>query len=156
MEIYLPFLGLLLIDIEDYSVFINRKWYLHTKGYLVCIKQNTGHLTRIEYLHRLILNPQKGQIVDHVNGNPLDNRRCNLRVCSQSLNVAKGRKRNNTSSKFKGVYWDRCRGKWKAAINAGGNYINLGHFTDELEAAQAYRNAAIKYYKEDVTILERI
>jgi hypothetical protein len=78
--------------------------------------------------------------VDHINHNGLDNRRENLRLCTQQQNNLNVRKRSNTSSKFKGVYWYKQRQKWAVYCCIDGKGKHLGLFTSELEAAVAYDN----------------
>jgi hypothetical protein len=89
------------------------------------------------FMHRLIMNPPPGKVVDHVNGNQWDNRRANLRVCTQAENTRNRRKSRGTS-RFKGVSWNARRRKWVAAIRLNRKAIYLGLFDDEIEAARAY------------------
>lgn len=99
-------------------------------------------------LHRVILERVTGrplartEFVDHIDGNRLDNRRANLRVATKSENGRnRGRQRNNTSG-FKGVTWEKERGKWVAAIMVGGKQAKLGRFDTPEEAYAAYCTAA--------------
>lgn len=106
-------------------------------------------------MHRFILDPPNGQQVDHVNGNRLDNRRENIRLCSHSQNMANSKKRTWTKqSIFKGVSYElfKKRGKghgmkrnakpWRVMIIVHGKRHRLGRFKTELEAALAYDIAA--------------
>jgi hypothetical protein len=93
------------------------------------------------FMHRLIMNPSPGKVVDHINGSRHDNRRCNLRECTQAENLRNKRKYRGTS-RFKGVSWDKRRRKWRAVIVHQGKAIALGFFADEVEAARAYDRAA--------------
>lgn len=86
-------------------------------------------------MHRLILDAQLGEQVDHVNRNGLDNRRANLRLCSQSQNNANRPARSGTSSKYKGVTWSRSIRRWTVQAGHGG-YV--GCFPSEEDAARAY------------------
>jgi hypothetical protein len=87
-------------------------------------------------------------LIDHINGDPLDNRICNLRLCDHSLNMAnRGAPANNTSG-VKGVVWDRSRGKWAARICVNYKTINLGRFDNIGAAASAYSKAASRYFGE--------
>lgn len=90
-----------------------------------------------EYLHRVIMQPGPGLEVDHINGDRLDNRRLNLRVCTRSSNA------KNTSTKvgYKGVHKNH-RGKWIAQITKNYNCHHLGTFRTAEEAAIAYNDAA--------------
>jgi uncharacterized protein YdbL (DUF1318 family) len=106
------------------------------------------------YMHRVVMNAQPGQYVDHINGNRLDNRRANLRLCSNAENVRHqvvkpGRKRAAIRSRFKGVYWQAQNGNWVASINTDKyKSTHLGCFTDEVEAAVAYNMAALEFHGE--------
>lgn len=112
-----------------------------------------GHVTGIVYMHRLVLGTPKGLETDHINGNGLDNRRANLRIASASqnrANMGKPRRPDGSvhTSRFKGVSWDRSRGKWQAQIRVEGRCRNLGRFDDEVSAAKAYDAAAATAWAE--------
>lgn len=104
------------------------------------------------YMHRHILGPPpfKNAQVDHVNGDGLDNRRANLRWASPSHNNMNQQKRlGGLTSRFKGVSLRKNRAKcWYAYIFFNKKQISLGYFVSEQSAAQAYNQAAIKYFGE--------
>lgn len=103
----------------------------------------------VVYLHRFIMNAPAGTDVDHRNGNGLDCRKTNLRICSHSQNQCNYRKtRSITSSIFKGVTWDKSRGLWAASIKKDRICSYLGRFTDEEDAARAYDRAAQELFGE--------
>lgn len=85
---------------------------------------------------------------DHRDRNPLNNTRGNLRPATHSLNSANKSKPLGTSSDFKGVHWDKNRGKWLVKIKVNRKTINLGRYTDEIEAAAVYAAFAIFYFGE--------
>lgn len=93
-------------------------------------------------LHRFIINAPKGFHVDHINGNPLDNRRKNLRVCTPAQNQFNSRKKSKATSKFKGVSWFKRDGCWRAYISKDWKQIHIGYFRNEISAAKAYNRIA--------------
>jgi hypothetical protein len=112
------------------------------------ISKTPGQPMRCIYLHRHLIAAPTGMHVDHRNGDGLDNRRENIRLCTKTEN-----KRNvRTSwgaSKFKGVCFDKTRGTWKAHLmSKDRRRIHIGRFPTEIEAAQAYDEAVIREYGE--------
>ena len=99
-------------------------------------------------LHRFIMNAPKGKVVDHINHNKLDNRKCNLRVCTQSQNTMNSSLRSDNSSGYTGVYWYKSRSKWLVRITVNGKCINLGYYDDLEEAVKVRKEAEIKYFGE--------
>lgn len=98
-------------------------------------------------------------VVDYINHNTLDNRRCNLRLATRSqdqmntIGLKKQvSKRQAPTSSFKGVSWSTRYGLWKASIHVDNKEIYLGRYVDEREAAQMYNRAALFYYKEYATL----
>ena len=104
------------------------------------------------YMHQLLLDVPKDKEVDHIDGNGLNNRRSNLRICYHPQNCFNRRKQFNTSSIYKGVYWNKQRHKWQAQIKFEGRRHFLGRFTNEVQAALAYNKAAKKEYGEFATL----
>jgi hypothetical protein len=102
------------------------------------------------YMHRVIVGIPIGKEVDHINGDKLDNRRSNLRICTH-LENHHNEKRVNTKTGFKGIYLYKNKygwSKWHARISVNDVYISLGYFKDKIDAALAYNKAAKKYYGE--------
>ena len=89
-------------------------------------------------MHRVIMDAPKGMHVDHINGNGLDNRRENLRLCTNSQNHMNRKTHRDSSSKYKGVSWNKRNSKWQAYIGSGIKRKNLGYFASESDAAKAY------------------
>jgi hypothetical protein len=133
-----------LVDAADYEAVIAAgPWHL--------LKGHNGKLYAYgggsRYMHRLIAQTPTGMETDHVNGDGLDNRRCNLRVATpsqNSANMGKPRRPDGSppASQFKGVCWDKTRSKWMARITVLGKCRNLGRFDCERDAALAYDRAA--------------
>lgn len=135
-----------LIDAADVDSVTRWRWAL-AKGYVIRVEYLGGgakhkRLTSI-YLHRelLGLTPGDGLEGDHINRNILDNRRGNLRKTTHAGNHQNRGATRDTSSRFRGVYWDLRRSKWQAQIKIDGKVTHLGSFDDEVEAAEAARTA---------------
>ena len=118
----------------------------NTNGYLLI---NLRHRTL--YIHRLaatafIENPMNKPCVDHINRSKSDNTINNLRWSTRSENQANIGKRSNTSSSFIGVSWKKSANKWVASIRINGRTTHLGYFSNELDAARTFNNAAIIHH----------
>ena len=100
------------------------------------------------YLHRFIMNAPQGLIVDHIDGNPLNNKRENLRLATVAENGQnRGKPATNTSG-FKGVDFHKGTGKFRAQITVNKKRITLGYFLTASDAACEYDQAAIQHYGE--------
>lgn len=88
----------------------------------------------------------KGEEIDHINGNTLDNRRGNLRIATHAQNIRNSTKPVTNTSGYKGV--TKSRGRWKAQYEINGKHVNLGHFETAEEAHQAYCRAVTKAFGE--------
>jgi len=99
-------------------------------------------------MHRAIMSAMHGMEVDHVNGNGLDNRKCNLRIATRSQNAMNSRIAKNNKSGIKGVYWNKKREKWIAKITCERREIYLGEYKKIDDAAEAYKNASAKFHAE--------
>ena len=140
-----------LVDKEDYPTIILNNWCAQKRnsgfGYYAVRSihlNNPKERVRIP-MHRQILNAPDGWEVDHINGDGLDNRKCNLRLCTRSQN---GANRHKVRGNFKGVCWySRCN-KWGASICHDRKRYHLGYFDKELEAAKAYDDKAIELFGE--------
>ena len=123
-------------DLEDYEKIKDVCWS-NKEGYV------SGRLNkRIVSIHRLIMNFPDKRIIDHIDGNPYNNRKSNLRVVTQRENMQNIRKPNKkTSSKYIGVYMSK-EGKWTASIKGKGKILYLGSFLAEVDAAKAYNKKA--------------
>lgn len=97
-------------------------------------------------LHRLIMRTPKGMVTDHINCDKLDNRRSNLRVCTNRQNILGQKVSKDNTSGYKGVSWSRGMKKWRAAISVNYKKIILGHFSEITDAAEAYLRAAKLHY----------
>lgn len=136
-----------LLDACDKHRFEKLKLYVNLSG-VVTYKFIEGKW-RIFKLSRLILDAPDELVVDHIDGNVLDNRRRNLRLCTKAQNNQNARKMKRAgTSRFKGVYWHRQNKGWSASIMADGKKHSLGTFRVEQHAADAYNSAAKRLHGE--------
>ncbi len=133
-----------LFDDDDAPEILTRRWRLHTaksgKQYAVTGKRSV-------FMHHSVISPRPGLYIDHINGNGLDNRRSNLRLCTHAENM-RNRRPQGGSSRFKGVSLNRATGKWRAGITLDGRTISLGTYENERDAAAAYDAAAARLFGE--------
>jgi hypothetical protein len=142
-----------IVDDADYEWLNQWKWFCIGKGGQRVARNEpckTGNRRQQTiYMHRAIMDASTDQIVDHINGDPLDNCRCNLRFATQAEN-SRNRKRSitNQSSNHKGVNFHKRDKRWCANIGHNGKTIFLGEFNEEIDAAKAYNDAAQKLFGE--------
>lgn len=134
-------------DLETVDSFTNT-WYARWsessgRYYIACWRD--GKQTS---LHRLILSAHPGQVVDHIDNNPFNNRRSNIRLATHSQNARNRVGVPRSSSKYKGVTFHRNTGKWQAQIRADGHYQYIGLFDDPASAARAYDDKAVELFGE--------
>jgi hypothetical protein len=140
---------IVVIDDEDFEKVKNYKWYPnrdHKRNnfYSVSSKQNKKII-----MHRIIIDAKEGEIVDHINGDTLDNRKANLRICNHSQNTMNSKKPiKGITSNYKGVSLDQNKIKYRADIMHDGKHEYLGLFETADQAAIAYNIAAVKYFGE--------
>lgn len=135
-----------MVDNEDFDLVKDINWHADKLNYA-----KTGFLKRRGQncaLHRFLMNAKKNQKIDHKDGNPLNNRRSNLRFCTSSENSCNSRKRKNTTSIYKGVSLDKKTGMWNCAISKSRKTYTLGLFSSEKEAAEAYNEKALELHGE--------
>jgi hypothetical protein len=130
-----------IFDLSDYELIKEYAWAENDQGYIV---------TKIEdksiRIHRLITDCPNSMSVDHINGDTLDNRKINLRMCENKDNVKNSRISKNNTTGYKGVTYDKNRGKYIAQIMIDRKHIALGRYDSPELAYIAYCNAADKYF----------
>lgn len=132
-----------MVDDADFELVNQYRWY-YTGGYaarkatinLQGRKRGTcKQKQKTLYLARFLMGEPIGMNVDHKNLNPLDNQRHNLRICT-------GQQNKQNVAKYKGVSWSKAAKKWHSGIRINNVSTNLGHYTEERFAAEAYNNVA--------------
>ena len=136
-----------LVD-SEYSYLSKYVWYRDSYGYAVRkVKPLGGKWTNIK-MHREIIDAPKDKFVDHINGDRLDNRRANLRLCNNSENLRNRGKNKNNACGYKGVYWKKDAKKFVAKIYDGDKSIHLGYFEFPEDGAKAYDEKAKEIFGE--------
>ncbi len=131
-----------LISKEDEHL-LKYTWRLRKRGYVYRKYQG-----KEIWLHNEIMQPPEGYVVDHINGNTLDNTRENLRVCTQLDNMKNLKLNIRNTSGVTGVNWRKDIQKWRAFIQVEGKFISLGTYTNKEDAIKARKEAEVKYFGE--------
>lgn len=151
-EIHLRTGHVALVDAADFDMLSAWKWRTlqNSKGHGYVYAVATGRKgtddTATVFLHRLLTQAPRGLMVDHINGDGLDNRRANLRVCTSGQNTTNSRKRLGCKNALKGVALNGKR--WAATIRHDGQVHHLGRFRNPEAAAVAYDDAARRLHGE--------
>jgi len=140
---------------NNYEIIIDTEDCFYLKNCLLSISKEKNYIYPVFYfnktrkrLHRIIMNCPKEMVVDHINGDTLDNRKCNLRVCTNAQNIMNSFPHKNKSCEFKGVCFSKKYKKWQSQITFEKKNYFLGYFENKVDAAIVYNNAAIKYFGE--------
>lgn len=137
------------VDADNFERLSKYKWHLCANGYPCrSIYESSTQKTKHSTMHREIMAAQKGEQVDHIDRNRLNNTRGNLRICNSSENGCNTGKRREGDSEYKGIHLDKRRKKWRAEIQFENNVYNIGSYADEAEAARARDGAALYFHKE--------
>ena len=135
-----------IVDEDDYEWLSRWRWHATCRGYAARNKPKPER--GLIFMHREILELPEGLQGDHINGDKIDNRRCNLRPATDAENHRNRPLRADNSSGFKGVRRRSDCNRWVAEISVGGRYLYLGLFESAVEAARAYNAAAVLHYGE--------
>lgn len=133
--------GKFLIDLDDLELVLSKKWRYTRNTYVTGVQKPI-------LIHRFLMNPKNNEVVDHINGDPTDNRRKNLRITTQQKNLLNKEKLSSNTTGITGVWWDKSRSKWAAEIKLNNIKCYLGRFTNKEDAAFARVYAEIKLFKE--------
>jgi hypothetical protein len=118
-----------LVDDADYEWLNKYKWYSGARGYVISSTTADGK-KGVMYMHREIMKTPRDMQTDHINGNKLDNRRSNLRICTSAQNRANKGKQSNNTAGYKGICWSKAAKKWQAQITVNKKTIYLGLFVE--------------------------
>lgn len=131
------------VDDEDYDFLMQWKWYAARTPYIYAVRNSyeKGKQRRV-FMHRILCGTPDDLFTDHRNADTLDNRKENLRVATPAQNAWNRAAVRGSSSKHKGVCWNRRSGKWQAQIKIGRKNHYLGLFLSEKDAAGAYAERA--------------
>lgn len=126
-----------LIDDDAFERVSKLAWWITPQGYAVTRPPSGSRARKTVSMHRFIINAPDGSEVDHINRNKLDNRKCNLRLCTHSENCRNEGKRRGCSSQHRGVSWNKRKGRWQVVIRVNGKLEWRGWYESEAEAAEA-------------------
>jgi len=132
-----------LVDAADYEWLSRHRWSCRGGGNPYAARFQNG---KVIWMHREIMQTPEGMVVDHIDGNGLNDLRFNLRNCTHQQNVHNLSKAAHGSSIYKGVWKDKHKEKWYAKICHKGVRYWLGTFYDEIEAARAYDHKAVELF----------
>jgi hypothetical protein len=143
-----------IVSDKDYERVSEYHWHAMSTGNRgVCASRRfrINKVRILQLMHRFILGIEKEDRldVDHKNGNALDNRRKNLRICTKAQNMYNRRKQKTPcTSKYKGVSWRKTEKKWVVGIKFNRKSLNLGYYKNEIYAAKVYDKKAKELFGE--------
>lgn len=136
-----------LIDSEDLEKVSNHSWCIHKNGKQGKVYAAARINKSLFLLHRFILGINNKKIqIDHINGDTLDNRKLNLRICFQKENLRNSNKHLDSKNKYKGVFYNKRNKNWRSVICKDYKRYEIGSFKTQKEAAKAYDKKAIELF----------
>lgn len=130
-----------LVDDEDYERMLRWEWHAAKDGHTYYARSWKGETIKLVPMHREIMRAKNGQIIDHIDGDGLNNQKANLRFCTTSENILNVRDlQSRNSSGVSGVNWCKREEKWFARVQMSGKRTVLGYFQHLEDAAMAVIN----------------
>lgn len=139
------------VDDNDYEWLNQWKWHpnqskngskLYVKRFIhLGFRENGSPIHKTVFMHKLINETPDDMDTDHINQNPLDNRRKNLRTATRSQNQHNVGLRKDNKSGIRGVNWNSLENKWKVFLNFEKKHYYLGTFRDKKDAIMARKEA---------------
>jgi HNH endonuclease len=138
-----------IVDDADFEWLMQWEWHcIVNKRNKYAVRSLHGIRMHGIRMHRVIINAPSGILVDHIDGNGLNNQRSNLRLCTNAQNMRNMKISPRGTSQYKGVQWRKDHSKWQTSIMSNYRRYHIGYFTSEVEAARAYDAAAIRHFGE--------
>lgn len=137
-------------DLSDFDLISGYCWHFDNYGYLLAYDiKNPGNRKKVRF-HRLVMNPRKENVIDHIGGESSrnDNRKSNLRECSQQENICNQAIKTNNTSGVTGVWYDKRRNAWIAEIKYNYKKIHIGQFIDKIDAIYARKEKEKELFGE--------
>lgn len=138
-----------LIDDEDYARVIEKRWWIKSHApnkpyYAIRHVRKVKRSAIYQGMHNFIMAPPPGMVVDHIDGNGLNNQKTNLRICTMAQNAKNRRLSRNNKSGYPGVYWVNREQRWVAYFAMNGTEVCLGYFKTPEAAAAVWKQKAIE------------
>jgi len=135
-----------IVDAEDYDWLVQYKWHCRHNRNKFYAYRNKARKTIS--MHRQLIGDTNALLVDHIDGNGLNNRKSNLRICTAAQNTYNKHPRSNSHSRYKGLTWHKRNKRWEVQIIKSSKRTFIGSFDNELNAAMAYDRKAEQLFGE--------
>lgn len=137
-----------LVDDEDFKRLNKFKWSANATNSKVTFYASRWNINKNVSMHREIMNPPNNMVIDHINHDTLDNRKCNLRICTYGQNLYNKKIYKQNTSGIPGVRWNKQRREWRAQISFNNKFIHLCWCDNIFEASCHRKSAENKYFGE--------
>ena len=137
---------IMICDLDDWEILKEYVWFYNKSGGYAATNAVKNKKHTVIKFHQIVMGQKKGFLVDHINRNPLDNRKENLRFVTHTANLVNSKTPTSNKSGYKGVSWRKDSNNWRAHISIGHKYISLGSFDKLEDAIEARKRAEEKYF----------